>query len=111
MGNRATVIFHSRQRREYSPAITLQNYDESVERYLELLRQSRLRGDVEALAARFVGMAHVNNLSASTILGVGNLPRDFKNEPEVLERMSPGDAGLFMVESATFETRRFGVTR
>ncbi|MDY3551447.1 hypothetical protein R5W24_000523 [Gemmata sp. JC717] len=109
MGNRACVLFHDSRR--VSPTVYLHWHGSQVPAWLADLRQ-QMQGrhsDAEYAAARFVGICHTHidgnlglGLKANS-LTVADLAR-----PSVLEDLSPGNAGLVVVNTADFSWRAYG---
>jgi hypothetical protein len=109
MGDRAGVIFFDRDR--VSPTVYLHWHGQSVPALLDdltLLMAGRAN-DAGYAAARFVGLCHTR-IAGNLSLGVTSndlTHRDIR-DGELLAELSPGDAGLVVVDTADFIWRAYG---
>jgi hypothetical protein len=109
MGNRALVIFYDNNR--ISPSVYLHWYGGEVPGLLgdlAVLMQGRT-GDAEYAAARFIGLCH-NLIEGNLSLGVYSnalTTADLQNQ-KLLEEMSPGDAGVVIVNTGDFSWNAYG---
>jgi hypothetical protein len=108
MGNRAIVIFFDNDR--ISPTVYLHWCGGEVPRLLsELAKYMTGRyGDAEYAAARFTGLCH-NMIDGNLSLGIyaNDLKRANLNNAKVLREMSPGDAGVVIVNTADFTWKAY----
>jgi hypothetical protein len=72
---------------------------------LKKLMAGRL-DDVHYASARFVGISHTRDVD-NVSLGIGSL-NDVQDTSDYWARLSPGDAGVFVVDAKTCATRCFG---
>lgn len=107
MGNRATVIFTSKNG-QVSPTVYLHWEASQVPELLDKLGtiMHDRHGDPYYACARFTGLCHMLNPTSSTSLGV--MPTDV----EALKRkdwdaLSPGDAGVVIVDTDDFTWRAY----
>ena len=109
MGNRALVIFYDNDR--ISPCVYLHWFGGEVPGLLgdlAVLMQGRT-GDAEYAAARFLGLCH-NKIDGNLSLGVYSndlTAADLQNQ-KLLEEMSPGDAGVVIVNTGDFSWNAYG---
>jgi hypothetical protein len=109
MGNRATILFFDRN--QVSPTVYLHWNGSDVPDWLDDLsrRMTGRTNDAAYAAARFVGICHERipgNLSlgvASNSLTVWDL-----SDGELLAKLSPGNAGIVVVDTADFAWRAYG---
>ncbi len=103
MGNRAIVIFYDTDR--ISPTVYLHWYGGKVPTLLsELAEYMKGRyGDAEYAAARFTGLCH-NLIDGNLSLGIyaTKLKRSQLDTAKVLSNLSPGDAGVVIVNTEDF---------
>ncbi len=124
MGDRAIVIFTSRDGVRCSPAIYLHWSGDKVPGLINNTKDfmgDRL-DDVEYAAARFTGIAHESLKETNLSLGISNVPLTVETAilgaqvtggasaaaREVLEEYSPGDAGVVIVDASDFSWQAFG---
>jgi hypothetical protein len=109
MGDRACVIFFDRD--GVSPTVYLHWHGHAVPGWLDdltLLMASR-PNDAAYAAARFVGLCHTR-IAGNLSLGVtsNDLTRRDIGDAERLAELSPGNAGLAVVNTADFTWRAYG---
>ena len=104
MGNRAIVVFKNGS--EVSPRVYLHwggsQVPQVLARWWELMEGRR--GDESYGAARFIGLCH-ETFSGNMSLGVFSGERELNSCDWNDE--SPGDAGVFLVDTNTGEVERF----
>ena len=109
MGNRASVIFYDEDR--ISPTVYLHwNGGNVPELVTELAVYMNGRyGDADYAAARFTGLCH-NLISGNLSLGIhaNKLRRADLEDAAVLEAMSPGNAGVVVVNTGDFTWKAYG---
>jgi hypothetical protein len=109
MGNRAIVIFHDQH--VISPTVYLHWHGSDVPELLRDLAEymTGRHGDAEYAAARFVGLCH-QRIGGNLSLGImcNALTRaDLANE-SVLTALSPGNAGVVIVDTGDFTWTAYG---
>jgi len=108
MGDRASVLFFDRYR--VSPTVYLHWHGSNVPDWLDELtrRMDGRAGDAAYAAARFVGICH-ERIAGNLSLGItsNTLRTTDLNQTEVLAALSPGDAGIVVVDTADFTWRAF----
>jgi hypothetical protein len=109
MGDRASIIFTDD--RMISPTVYLHWHGQAVSDWLDVLsiRMTGRPGDASYAAARFVGLCH-ERIDGNLGLGIqsnGFTHADLKN-PSVLEAVSPGNAGVVVVDTRDFTWRAYG---
>lgn len=109
MGNRATIIFLDQG--GVSPTVYLHWHGASVPAWLKQLKE-RMKGrysDAGYAAARFVGLCH-EQIDGN--LGLGLVSNDLTlrhiRHGFPLEQLSPGDAGLVVVDTRDFTWKAYG---
>jgi hypothetical protein len=109
MGNRALIIFHDKDL--ISPTVYLHRHGGDVPALLgELAEYMKGRhGDAEYAAARFTGLCH-RRISGNLSLGImrNALHRADLDDAAALEALSPGDAGLVVVDAGDFTWKAYG---
>lgn len=108
MGDRASVIFFDKS--QVSPVVYLHWHGSRVPDWIEELRclmADRL-WDANYAAARFVGICH-NHVPGNLSLGISSctLKLPDLNRPSTFDRLSPGDAGLVIVNAGDFTWRAY----
>ena len=113
MGDRALVIFTDGK--DVSPVIYLHWHGSSAPGLLMQHRQLMAsRGaDLQYAAARFVGIVHATMPDQNLSLGMWNADVATREavlgaDAEALDRLSPGDAGVIVVDVARYEWEAFG---
>jgi hypothetical protein len=109
MGDRATVIFFDDQ--ILSPMVYLHWHGRVVPELLQLLRvrMTGRTGDASYAAARFVGICH-ERIEGNLSLGIqsNHFTRSVLKHRPTLESVSPGNAGLVIVDTRDFTWRAYG---
>lgn len=109
MGDRALVLFFDRDR--VSPSVYLHWHGSSVPAWIaELARlMSDRRGDASYAAARFTGLCHTQ-IAGNLSLGITSYPLTLRHVTDVavLEEMSPGNAGVVVVNTLDFSWQAYG---
>jgi hypothetical protein len=108
MGDRASVLFFDRYR--VSPTVYLHWHGHAVPGWLDdltLLMASR-PNDAAYAAARFVGLCHTR-VAGNLSLGVtsNQLTVQHIRDGELLAELSPGNAGIVVVDTADFTWRAY----
>jgi hypothetical protein len=109
MGNRASVIFFDRN--TVSPSVYLHWHGHAVPTWLNQLK-SLMEGrfqDAAYAAARFVGICHMeidSNLSLGIYCNACRLA-DLRDS-RAMAQLSPGDAGVIVVDTADFSWKAYG---
>lgn len=112
MGDRALVVFKNQD--TVSPTVYLHWNGSDVPLFifqLGLLMADR-RNDVSYAAARFIGLAH-EAIPGNLSLGVRETPDELRQavidgDVDLIEDFSHGDAGVVVVDTATFSWRAYG---
>lgn len=109
MGNRACIVFFDSVR--VSPTIYLHWHGGQVPLWLDQLRnrmQGRF-GDAHYAAARFVGICHTQ-IDGNLGLGVisNNYTCQTLHDHQIMESVSPGNAGMVVVDTRDFTWRAYG---
>jgi hypothetical protein len=109
MGDRALVVFYDQQ--QVSPAVYLHWNGGSVPDMLaDLAVYMKGRyGDAEYAAARFTGLCH-NLIDGNLSLGIwsNEMKKDDLTNIGLLRDMSPGDAGVVIVNTDDFTWKAYG---
>jgi hypothetical protein len=109
MGDRAMILFHDRS--AISPTVYLHEHGNDVPGLLgELAEYMKGRyGDAEYAAARFTGLCH-RRISGNLCLGImrNALRRRDLDDATALQAMSPGNAGLVVVDTGDFTWKAYG---
>jgi len=119
MGDRALVIFVSKDRSEVSPVVYSHWQGESIPQFIEDLKvyMGERKDDVQYATARFIGLLHASVDDSPLGLGVWNTPDNIKEAAKnlelissinTLEEYSHGDAGVIIVKAFDFSWRAFG---
>ena len=109
MGNRACVVFFDRTC--VSPTIYLHWHGDAVPTWLDQLKD-RMNGrfsDAQYAAARFVGICHAY-IDGNLSLGImsNDLSQADVHSPARMERESPGNAGMLVVDTTDFTWKAYG---
>lgn len=109
MGNRAYIVFFDRHR--VSPTVYLHWHGNAVPHWLNRLKELMVHrtNDADYAAARFVGICH-SQIEGYLSLGIHqNLLNqgDLKN-PDRMTELSPGDAGIVVVDTNDFSWKAYG---
>ena len=109
MGNRACIVFFDRN--FVSPTVYLHWHGDAVPAWLEQLKSHMTGrfGDASYAAARFVGICH-NQIEGNLSLGIlsnGLCLENIRN-PSQMERESPGNAGMVVVDTSDFSWKAYG---
>ncbi|WP_169973998.1 hypothetical protein [Tautonia rosea] len=109
MGNRACVLFFDPER--VSPTVYLHWHGDAVPAWLEELRHlmSGRTRDASYATARFVGICH-SRIAGNLNLGItsnGLSPSDLRDRG-LLAGLSPGNAGIVVVDTADFRWAAYG---
>jgi hypothetical protein len=109
MGNRACVVFFDRTC--VSPTIYLHWHGDAVPTWLDQLKV-RMNGrfsDAAYAAARFVGICHAY-IDGNLSLGImsNDLSQADVRSPARMERESPGNAGILVVDTTDFTWKAYG---
>ena len=109
MGNRACIIFHNHERSSYGPNVYLHWHGGEVGELVKAVkaRMGERLDDEAYTTARLIGLVH-EMIPGNLSLGVFNLPADFDDEAGYLRGLSPGDAGIFLVDCQTWDIRCHG---
>ena len=109
MGDRASVIFFDREC--VSPTVYLHWHGDAVPAWLGSLTSlmTNRRNDAAYAAARFIGLCH-GHIAGYLSLGVtsNDLTHRDLRDGELLAELSPGNAGLVVVNTADFTWRAYG---
>jgi hypothetical protein len=108
MGNRACIVFFDRHR--VSPTVYLHWHGDAVPEWLEQLKDVMTGrfNDASYAAARFVGICHANipgNLSLG--INANSLTVADVRDEELLEALSPGNAGMVVVDTSDFTWKAY----
>lgn len=109
MGDRALIIFHDKDKKDFSPVIYLHWHGSQVKELLEKALPRLRQGDINYAAARLIGVCH-EQIEGALSLGISNAPR---GEPsEVWAKVtsydySAGDAGVFLVDVDTWKVQAY----
>ena len=98
MGERALVVF--KDHHGHSPTVYLHWSGHDVGRFLAEATPGMRPADASYSCARFVGYCH-EQIPGRLSLGVTNTPEDGRPS-------SPGDAGVFIVDTETGEVETYG---
>jgi hypothetical protein len=103
MGNRASILFFDQN--IVSPTVYLHWHGSNVPNWIDQLRQ-RMQGrfnDASYAAARFVGLCH-EQIDGQLSLGIlsNQLTLGSLKDRSLLESLSPGNAGLVVVDTRDF---------
>lgn len=109
MGNRACIVFFDDQ--GVSPTVYLHWHGEYVPDWLNLLkvRMAGRHSDASYAAARFVGICH-NAIDGNLSLGMesNTLSLADVRRPARMELLSPGNAGIVIVDTRDFTWTAYG---
>lgn len=109
MGDRACVIFFDREC--VSPTVYLHWHGDAVPAWLDSLKtlMATRRDDAAYTAARFIGLCHTR-IAGNLSLGVtsNDLTHADLGDAASLAALSPGDAGLVVVNADDFTWRAYG---
>lgn len=109
MGDRAFVIFRDKYR--ISPGVYLHWHGDAVPEILRELAEymQGRHGDAQYAAARYTGICH-RRISGNLSLGI--VPNSLRHadlgDASVLEAMSPGNAGVVVVDTDDFTWKAHG---
>ena len=111
MGNRASILFFDQFR--VSPTVYLHWHGDAVPDWLILLKRlmDDRTNDAAYAAARFVGLCHCR-IDGNLSLGIQSnvlTSADLKNPDRMIE-LSPGNAGLVVVDTRDFRWKAYGGT-
>lgn len=106
MGDRALVVFADKSVGDVSPTVYLHTRGCDVPKLLEKhkARMGERKDDVSYAAARFIGICH-EEIPGASGLGVFDTPANFLADPA---SHTHGDAGVIVVDAATYEWQAFG---
>jgi hypothetical protein len=109
MGDRALIIFHDKD--TISPSVYLHWHGDAVPEVLrELAEYMQGRyGDAQYAAARFTGLCH-RRIGGNLSLGImsNQLRHADLGDEAALEAMSPGNAGVVVVDTGDFSWKAYG---
>ena len=109
MGDRALIIFHDKD--TISPSVYLHWHGNAVPEILRELAEymQGRHGDAAYAAARFTGICH-RRISGNLSLGIvsNSLRHADLHDAAELEEMSPGNAGVVVVDTADFTWKAYG---
>jgi hypothetical protein len=109
MGNRACIVFFDRNR--VSPTVYLYWQGDAVPTWLEQLKvlMNGRFSDAAYAAARFVGICHAN-IDGNLSLGISSNDLSLADvrSKDRMEDESPGNAGIFAVDTSDFSWTAYG---
>lgn len=109
MGNRAAIVFFDRH--HVSPTVYLHWHGEYVPAWLGELKElmQTRRGDASYAAARFAGICH-GYVDGNLSLGIfsNHLTLAMLHNCTAIEAMSPGNAGIVVVDTSDFTWKAYG---
>jgi len=111
MGDRALVLFHDKNRQDFSPVVYLHWNGTEVPDLINKLKtlMGPRTDDVQYASARFVGICH-EYIKGNLSLGIWNADKeitDFQNDIDPSSH-SHGDAGIIYVDCSDFSWQAFG---
>lgn len=109
MGDRATILFFDRD--QVSPTVYLHWHGHEVPDWVDILaqRMQGRTGDAAYAAARFVGLCH-ERIAGNLSLGITSNPLRPRGltQTDTLLKLSPGNAGVVVVDTTDFTWRAYG---